>query len=227
VEVSARVYDIHNNPVANNWPVVFGVRPDIANIDPGSTGNVGAAGVSILGLAYSDMIYNSQNTFESIEITAEVQTLRGQIIGNREHILPLQEGNLELNVDPGNWMFNADNPHAIIRCWVVLTDGHQILINNGPILFTSNRSRFSWYNFDTNRYVQFFPDPVRKLTGVQDRENNELPGQATVFLEAEMDDIFLDPFTLEVTVQINAQVEGYNDVSADPGFIFFTRHAGR
>jgi len=225
VEVSARVYDIHNNPVANDIPVVFGVHPDIANIDPGSTGNVGAAGVSIPGLAYSYMIYNSQNTFESIEITAEVRTLAGQITGSRPHVLALQEGNLELNVDPGNWMFNENNPHAIIRCWVVLTDGHQILINNGPILFTSNRSRFSWYNFDSNEYVQFFPDPVRKLTGIEDRENTERPGQTTVFLEAEMDDIFLDPFTLEVTVQINAQVEGYNDVTADPGFIFFTRLA--
>ena len=71
----------------------------------------------------------------------------------------------------------------------------------------------------------FFPDASRKFTGIVDRQNNEPPGVATVYLRAEEADIFLDPFTLEVTVQINANVEGYNDVQADPGFVFFTRPA--
>ena len=225
IEVSARVWDIHRNPVANNIPVVFTVDPEIANIEPGHTGNDGVSGSPTQGLAYAALVYNSVNTFDPIEISAEVQTQRGQITGSREHVLPLQEGELELNVDPANWMFNEDNPDAIIRCWVVLIDGHQIPINNAPILFTSNRSRFSWLDFSNDQLIPYFPEPTRKLTGVVDRQNNENPGQATVFLTAVVDDIFLDPFTLEVTVQVNAQVEGYDEVAADPAFIFFTRLA--
>lgn len=224
VEVSARVWDIHRNPVADRIPVVFTVNPEIATIDPGFTGNVGIAGAPTPGLAFSNMVYNSLNTFDLIEISAEVQTPEGIISGAREHELPMQEGNLELNVDPGNWMFEEGNEEARIRCWVVLKDGHEILINHGPILFTSNRARFSWYNFRRNDYEEFYPDPARKLTGIFDQENVEERGQATVYLIAEEPDIFLDPFTLEVTVQINASVEGYDDVSADPAFIFFTRH---
>jgi len=224
VEVSARVWDMNRNPVANRIPVVFTINPEYANIDPAYTGNIGRGGVAVQGLAYSDMVYNSVNTYDNIEITAQVETPEGIITGSREHILPLQEGELELNVDPGNWMFEEGNEEARIRCWGVLKDGHRILINNAPILFTSNRARFSWYNFRRNRYEEFWPEPARKHTGVQDQENNEPRGQATVFLIAEELDIFLDPFTLEVTVQINASVEEYDDVAADPGFIFFTRH---
>ncbi|MFH0766290.1 MAG: Ig-like domain-containing protein, partial [Calditrichota bacterium] len=224
IEVSARVWDIHRNPVADRIPVVFTVDPEIATIDPGYTGNEGRAGAPVPGLAYADMIYNSVNTFDPIQISAEVQTRQGIIAGTREHILPLQEGSLDLHVDPANWMFQEGSEDAVIRCWVVLKDGHEILINNGPILFTSNRGRFYWFNFRRNRYEMFFPNPARKYTGVVDIENNEMPGQATVFLNVIEPDIFLDPFTLEVTVQINAAVEGYDDVAADPAFIFFTRH---
>ncbi len=226
IEVSARVWDIHRNPVANRIPVVFTVEPEIANIEAAWTGNLGAAGTPVQGLAYARLVYNSVNTFDAIEIQAEVQTERGQIQGSREHVLPLQEGLLELNVDPGNWMFNEENDQADIRVWAVLTDGHQIRINNAPVLFTSNRARFWWKDFSNDRFNMFFPDASRKFTGIVDRQNNEEPGVATVYLRAEMPDIFLDPFTLEVTVQINASVEGYNDVQADPGFIFFTRPAG-
>ena len=225
VEVSARVWDRNRNPVANNIPVVFTVFPDIANIAPGHTGNVGASGNSVRGLAYARMVYNSINTFDPILISALVVAEEGDVAGEREHILPLQDGQLELNVDPENWMFEEGREEAVIRCWVVLTDLHQILINNGPILFGSNRAMFWWNDFEQHELIQFFPDATRQFTGRVDRVHNEERGQATVFLVAEADDIFLDQFTLEVTVQINASVEGYNDVQADPGFIFFTRRA--
>jgi len=218
IEVSARVWDIHRNPVANRIPVVFTVEPEIANIEAAWTGNTGAAGTPVQGLAYSALVYNSVNTFDAIEISAEVQTAQGQITGSREHVLPLQEGLLELNVDPGNWMFDEDNDQADIRVWAILTDGHQIRVNNAAILFTSNRARFWWKDFSNDRFNMFFPEASRKFTGIVDRQNNEAPGVATVYLRAIEPDIFLDPFTLEVTVQINAVVEGYDDVQADPGF---------
>lgn len=226
VEVSARVWDIHRNPVANNIPVVFTVDPEIANISPGHTGNQGRIGNPTPGLAYADMVYNSVNTFDPITIMAEVQTVGGQITGQREHTLPLQDGVLTLNVDPQNWMFDRNRPNDLcnIRVWAILVDGHQILINGAPILFTSNRGRFWWYDFQARRYVEFYPEPARKITGLVDARNNERRGHATVWLRGIMDDFFLDPFTLEVTVQINAVVEGYQDVQADPAFVYMTRH---
>jgi len=224
IEVSARVWDEFRNPVANLIPVVFSISLQNANIEAGFTGNVGRNGDSVDGLAFSDLVYNSVNTFEELEITAVVQTEFGEITGSRPHILPLQEGVMELNVDPANWMFEDGRADAVIRCWVVLNDGHGIEINNGPILFTANRAVFGWLDLDAQMHL-YYPEAVRKLTGIRDELNDEQPGQATVFLVAEEPDIFLDPFTLEVTVQVNATVEGYDDVSADPDFIFFTRHA--
>lgn len=173
------------------------------------------------GRAVYDIVYNSVNTFDTFTITAEIQTPQGIVRARREHIYPLQEGWLELNVDPVNWMFEEGSEQAIIRCWCVLKDGHEVLINNAPVLFTSNRAwLFYWYNLRRNHYEEYYPEPVRKLTGVVDEENNEEPGQATVFLIAEENDIFIGPM---VEVYVNASVEGYDDVISDPAFIFFTR----
>ncbi|MBM3325644.1 MAG: hypothetical protein FJY65_01490, partial [Calditrichaeota bacterium] len=89
-EVSARVWDIHRNPVANNIPVVFTVDPQIATISAGLTGNRSRAWNSIPGVAFADLIYHSVNTFDEITISAEVHTTGGMITGTREHKLPLQ-----------------------------------------------------------------------------------------------------------------------------------------
>jgi len=225
VQVSARVYDIHQNPVADNIPVVFTVTPDIATITPGYTGNEGATGASEPGLAYADMFYQSAVTFSPITITAEVVTPTGEISGSKEHILPLQDGVLELHIDPQNWMFDRNRLEDIcnVRIWVVLKDGHLALINNAPILFSSSRGKFSWYNFRNRQYSQFFPDPARKLTGVVDAENEEEPGQATVYIRGVMNEFFLDDLSVSADVQIQAAVEGYDEVRTDPGFIYMTR----
>jgi hypothetical protein len=225
IPVSARVYDAHLNPVANNIPVGFTVIPDdIATIDPGFTGNDIGAGAT-QGLAYAFLYYHSVKTFEPFTIQAEVQVANGQITAQRQHKLPLQDGTLELNVDPQNWMFDRGRPDdtCLVRVWVVLQDGHQINIDNGPILFRTDRARFFWRNQVGGRYTQFFPEPARKYTGVVNQNHNEPNGVATVYLRGKMADFYLDDFTLEVTVHIEASVEGY-DVTADPGFLFCTRH---
>jgi len=225
IPVSARVFDSHLNPVANNIPVGFTVIPDdIATIDPGFTGNDIGAGATN-GLAYSWLYYHSVKTFEPFTIQAEVQVANGQIVAQRQHLLPMQDGTLELNVDPQNWMFNRDRPNDVarVRTWVVLQDGHQININNGPILFRTDRARFYWLNQVGAVYTAFFPNVARKYTGVVNQNHNEPPGVATVYLQGVMNDFYLDEFTLEVTVHLEASVEGY-DVTADPGFLFCTRH---
>jgi len=225
IPVSARVWDVHRNPVADRIPVVFTVDPQIATIDPGFTGNDIGDGVTN-GIAYSWLRYHSTNTFDPITISAEVQAPDGLIIGEKAHILPLQDGILALQVDPQNWMFDRARPNdtCLVRVWAILTDGHQILIDDAPILFRTDRARFYWKNLRLNgRYIPFFPEVARRFTGLQNQENNEPRGTATVYLRGIMDDFYLDAFTLEVTVHVEAAVEGY-EVSADPAFIFCTRH---
>ncbi len=225
IEVSARVRDRQRNPVRNGIPVTFTVDPDIASIAPGHTGNRNREGFSSRGVAFSNLVYNSIDTFSPLTITASVETIDGRIENSREIVLPLQQGELTLHADPTHWMFEQGNEEAQITVQAMLFDGHQVPINNAPVLFTATRGRFAWFNFQRNQLVEYAPDPARKYTGVVDEENQEPEGTATVFLLAEEEDVFLDPFTLEVTVQVNAGVEGYADVFAQPVFIFFSRHA--
>jgi len=226
VEVAVNVWDEEENPVANGITVNFELEPDIGIIHPAETGNENRRGASEPGMAHSRFIYQSQQTFNETTITASIQTPQGDITEEFEFTLPLQQGELMLNVDPANWMFNEENDQADIRIWAILRDGHGILINNAPVLFTSSRARLWWKDFSNDRFIMFFPDPVRKFTGVVDRQNNEEEGTATVYLRAEMPDIFLDPFTLEHQVRIEAVLEGYEDVVAQPRFVLFTRPAG-
>ena len=224
IEVSANVADASGYPVADGVHVTFDVDPDIAVIRPAQTGSPNRRGVETPGIANTRLTYNSQRTFSPLEITARVQAPAGEISTARVILLPLQRGEMTLNVDPGNWMFEEGQEEAEIRVWAVLQDGHGVAINNAPILFTTNRGRFYWRDFATNRLVEYFPNPVRKLTGIQDQHNMENPGHATVILVATEPDVFLDPFTLEVTVRVAAVVEGYDDVFTQPQLIYFTRH---
>ncbi|MBT7790143.1 MAG: hypothetical protein HN757_14780 [Calditrichaeota bacterium] len=225
VDVAVNVWDESENPVADGITINFELEPDIGNIQPAVTGNENRRGASEPGMAHSRFIYQSLQTFEETTITATIQDPDGDIVEEFVFILPLQQGELMLNVDPANWMFNPENDRADIRTWAILRDGHGIQINNAPILFTSNRARFWWKDFSNDRFIMFFPDPSRKLTGQVDRQNNEEPGTATVYLRAELGDIFLDPFSLEVQVRIEAVLEGYEDVVAQPRFVEFTRPA--
>jgi len=230
VEVSARIFDIYKNPVADGIPVTFTVDPEIATIDPSQTGIPGLSGTALPGLAYSQMKYNSYNTFDTLNITATVLTLDGEVTGQkRDKALPMQQGTLQLNVSPINWMFDRNTPldKCLIRIWAVLQDGHQIKINNGPVLFTTARGKISWADFRGVYHEYEPPEPAIKYTGWRPPDHPtfyEEDGIATVFLIGIMADFFLDAFSLETTVQLDAGIVGYDDVTADPGFVFMTRH---
>ena len=157
IEVSARVWDMHRNPVGDGYPVVFSVDPEIANISAGVTGEETRAGMCIPGLACADLVYNSVNSFDPIEISAEVMTTRGMITGSREHELPLQKGRIDLNIDPGNWRFDDDHDEMSVRCWATVTDGHGIRINNAPVLFTTSTGFLYWLDFSNDQLIPFFP----------------------------------------------------------------------
>ena len=210
--VSVRFWDIHRNPIANHFPFFYR-NPLTGEVMETNNPNW-------------NITYNSLNTFDPFTIEIWTDEEYGAIHVEREHVFPLVEGVLELHVDPGNFMFRNEDDVLLSRVWAVLTDGHENQINNAPILFTTNRARFWWKDISNDRYIQFFPDVTRKYTGQVDRQNNEDPGVATVYLRATVDELIIDPFSLEVTIQINANVEGNNDVQADPAFIFITRSAG-
>ncbi len=222
LEIAVRVWDVYGNPVRDGIPVTFAPIENLA-VQPAVTGNQNRYGETTPGTAYSRLVFNGEDAFREIELTARAPSRAGEIVRTREFVLPLQRGQLTLNVDPANWMFNEDNPDAVIRIWCTLRDGHGTLINDAPILFRTERGRLYWKDFSNDEYIEFYPNPARRFTGIVDRQNLENPGQATVYLLTEVDDIYLDPFTLEVLIQIDAEVEGYDDVFAEPEFILFTR----
>jgi hypothetical protein len=209
IEISANVWDMDRNPVADGIPVVFTVEPEIATVEAGITGNQSNLGYSEHGVAFANLVYNSLNTFDEIEISAQAIGNRGQIRHSHEINLPLQQGKLELNIDPGNWQFNEDNEDAVIRCWALLKDGHGVLINSAPIHYTVSKSQLWWHNIEINEYESFFPEPAIKYTGIVDRQNDDSPGIATVYLRGRERDFFFDPFTMQTEVLLEAKVLGY------------------
>jgi len=227
LEVAVHVWDVHRNPIADGLPVMLTVDPQVATIENAVTGNRNRDGVSTPGVAYSKLRYHSQNTFVPITISAEVQAPDGIMSWELVLTLPLQRGRVTLAADPGNWMFDRQRPNdtCAVRVWATVRDGHDITINNAPVIFSADRSRFYWRNLALNgRYVMFFPNPARKYTGLVDQSNNEERGVATVYLRGVMNEFFLDDFTLEVTVRLQAQVEGYDDAIAEPVSLSVNRH---
>ena len=235
VEVSTIVHDIHRNPVADNIPIMLTVDPEVATISTGYTGNMSRNGIPTRGVAYSQLIYNSMHTFDTLTVTAQVNTLGGLIEAEREFVLPLQRGKLQLNVNPTSWMFDAPNhEECTICCWAVLKDGHGTLINNAPVLFNASKGYLAWYNyFQPPRYRLFDaladpPECAIKYTGWRadngHREHLEPPGTATVYLRGIQWDFFLDDWTEEVIVQIDASVEDYPDVLMESAWVAMTRH---
>lgn len=336
VEVAALVTDLDGNPVRDHIPVVFTVEPEIANIDPGYTGNVGRSGNPTPGVAYADLVYNGVNSCDLIEITAEVQGDNGVILRTIRYVLPIQEGriniefdgerswqfpddgdecwfggsavvmdghginldvqlefnsnlgdfrpgrfvnsgeniffggreedffpdppgdtafvwvtaavnaqpdvtsdtlrfvitrsrgfaaNIELNIDPVNLLIDEDNRQGIFTVWATVTDPQGNPVNGVPVLFTTNRAPFFWFDREREQHVGFYPEPAIEITGAEGRQQDEADGVATVYLI--VDEWWdPDPFTLELTIQVNAQVVGNDELSADPVFAFITRRGG-
>jgi hypothetical protein len=231
-EVSARVFDRYMNPVSDSIPVVFSCD-SVAQIGAGFTGNESSGGVTTPGVAYGSLTYNSEDTFDTLTITAEVNSPSGIKRGELRAQLPLQEGSLTLEVTPAIWDIEEDTV-AVFTCQVELRDGHGVLINNAPVMFNASRGLFYWYNHRQGRtgYVMYDylarpPEPVIKYTGwnLPDHpEHREERGQATVYLMGEEEDFFLDHVTPQVNVQIGAVVDGYDDVIADPVIVVVSRN---
>ena len=214
-DINLRPFDRFHNRVSENWNIY-----------------IGDTCVSQEGGGWTHRVYyRSTQAFDTLTIRAVIDTLDIFVSAEREYILPLVEGQLELHVEPDHWEFITDAPHDSlhVRVRAVLTDEQDNLINNAPILFSSNRARF-FYQIE-DEFFRFNPDPSIRYTGPGNDGANEFiqvfdddpDGTAVVWLRGSMHDFFLDPFTLEVTVQIEARVVGYGAVAADPLFLFVTR----
>ena len=234
IEVSARVYDRYMNPAGDGIPVWF-TCDSVATIGDAVTGNENRNGDSTPGVAYAIMQYNSDNTFDTLTINGQVRVADRMIEATREYQLPLQQGYLTLNVSPNSWMIDApDMETACFTCVATLLDGHEVTINNAPVLFNSNRAYFYWYNYYEapcwRIYDHHANPPILPIkytgwnVGNGHREHRENRGEATVYLRGEEEDFFLDDVSPEMNVQIGAQVLGYEDVIADPVIVVVTRN---
>ncbi len=228
VIVEAIVTDRHGNPVRDNIPIEPYIMEESATIQPGFTGN---GDDPVPGVAFSQMTYNSNNTFDTIRVSAFVLNMNRDTISTQEDfILPLQEGVLELNIDPQHWMVEEDDDTVTVRVWAILNDGHNILINNAPIEFTANRGHFYYDRGGIGRphLVPFGDGPVIRFTGPENDgvtneeriQDDDPRGHAVVWWRGTYD--MWDPWP-EQTIQFQADIEGYEDVSSDPAFLFITR----
>jgi hypothetical protein len=224
LDISARLFDEYMNPAGDSIWVEFGVD-SIASIESGYTRH---------GSVHVPLIYNSENTFDTVTVTARIQIDDDEYISTeRELVLPLQEGFLTLSVDPQNWIINEEN-ETVFTCLAELRDGHDVLINNAPVLFSASRGDFFWYDHrqGRNRYVIYDylhnpSEPVIKYTGWNlpvHPEHREESGQATVYLICDWIIYFPDWEPPEVNIQIGACVIGYDDVIADPVIVVVSRN---
>ena len=231
LEVSTRIYDQFSNPAGNGILVNFSITPDKATISPAVTGNQNrSTNRSYPGMAFTTLIYNSANTFDTVSICAEAPELGSNVIGNLDYNLPLQNGLMVLYIDPENFMFESEEDTAVIRCRVRVWDDHNERINNAPALFTASRGRFFWFDYETEQFESFAEDKVLMLTGQglpENPQHRDEDGEATVFLLLTEDDVFLDQVTPEINVQVNAALDGLPDVVADPEILNLTRRYER
>jgi hypothetical protein len=223
IPISAQITDRNRNRVRRETTASFRVSP---------VGSIESHCITNGGLAVVDLSYLSENTFDEVTVSAYLLTEDDSISAELTFQLPLQRGELELHADPENGMVEGEEM-LDFRVWGILRDGHGVMINNAPILFGSNRGQFYYDRGGINRpnLEPFAPSPSRRLTGEENdgdtpnerMQDDDPNGNAVVWLRGNVGGFFLDPFTLEVTIQIQARVEGYNDIFADPVFVFITR----
>ncbi|NQU05733.1 MAG: hypothetical protein HQ568_06545 [Calditrichaeota bacterium] len=211
LDVSARVFDEYMNPAGDSIWVEFSVD-SIATIGSGYTR---------YSTVHVPLVYNSENTFDTVTVSARIQIDDDEYISaERVIVLPLQEGIMTLDVTPDSWDIDEDTV-AVFTCLIELRDEQGVLINNAPIGFFASRASFYWID-QNDEYQLYDPDahPPQVYTG----RGREHRGQATVYLMGEEMDFFLDAVTPEVNVQIGAILFGYDDVIADPVIVVVTRH---
>lgn len=165
-----------------------------------------------------NLIYHERDAFRRVTVRIEIETDDGIVSAEREFALPLAGGSLQLTAEPDTVRFGHEQFIATVEIRAQFMRGDEPLPVDGlEIHFTSNRAGFYRVNPDNGHYDPYYPAPAVAITE---------DGIATVYLRGRQDEFFLDPFTEEVTVRVNAT--GYvEDIPDSSVFITVIRDAGR
>lgn len=159
-ELAARVWDRYTNPVEDSTQIYWRVEPDsIASVIGSSyTNNENRNDEQYHGLAWSLLYYNSDETFNRIQVFAQTWGAEGEpIVGTLNDaeddslLIPFSPGDLTIIPQIQFWDFqpaNAPNPNPKdIVLTAMLKDYYNNPIKNARILFTAIGAQ-SWFPVD-------------------------------------------------------------------------------
>ncbi|MBC8376559.1 MAG: hypothetical protein H8E26_10975 [FCB group bacterium] len=183
-EMAARVWDQYTNPVEDSTQVYWHIEPDsIASVIGGSlTYGENLANDQYHGIAWSMIYWNSDRTFDNVQVIAQTygadgDTIQGYVNAAEDSLLLLPFYPGELIVIPSMQFYDfqpAANPNPAqvpVLLTAVLTDYYNNAIKNARILFGSFGAA-GW-------------DPLDPETGMPIvRTDNQGVAQITVFFDA-------------------------------------------
>ncbi len=212
VEVSARVADRHNNPVADSIEVSFTVEPEIATIISARTGNPDLDNEVTAGVANTIMGYNSSVTNQRVDITAVVISETGDEVSTtfEDYVLPIQDPAGQLQTDRANYFYSGATDNASFETELYVFDGHEVCINGQLVRFLANRGQF---HFSRSPNSEVVPEMV---TGDIGEYVDIECGWARRYLVIPFNEAFPDPTNLEATATINAILPGYEEATIEP-----------
>jgi hypothetical protein len=219
IDVHAALADIYSNPVDDSIAVFFQVVPDTANIvvENVYTGNSSFSGGSpVPGTAFTQLQYPGTATFEDVTVIARAAVPGGAPVqGSQTFALPMQDCVVTLYIQPAAWHFGELGDPTQIECRAVVHDGHGTPINNALVLFFTTKGRFYTSAVGGQQVDE-------RLTG----QPPDPFGQATLWLRAQLQFVFLDPITPEVTGTVSCAVYGYSECVTDGQQVLFQRSSG-
>jgi len=204
-EMAARVWDKYTNPVEDSTQIYWHIEPDsIASVIGGSfTYGENLNQDAYHGLAWSLLYWNSDRTFESIQVIAQTYGANGDTI--QGYVNAAEDSTLLLPFYPGNLMvipsiqFHDFQPHAAppqvtVTLTAILTDYYNNAIKNGRILFGSIGAA-SWDPLDPETGM---PIVRTDNAGVAQITVNFDGGLCTPNTDAAGDPISYNPFGAQV-----------------------------
>lgn len=183
-EMAARVWDQYTNPVEDSTQVYWRINPDsIASVIGGSlTYGANIAGDQYHGIAWSKIYWNSDRTFDQVQVIAQTygadgDTIQGYVNAAEDSLLllPFYPGDLlvipSLQFHDFQPASNPNPPQVPVLLTAMLTDYYNNAIKNARILFGS---------FGASGW-----DPLDPETGMPIvRTDNQGVAQITVFFDA-------------------------------------------
>jgi hypothetical protein len=216
-QIVAIVSDLYHNPVGDGVAVFFEVDDSAAVLsDTVVTGN----GPHRQGAAYTWIRYTSAATNMIVHISSRTAGGEGveSVNATIAYQLPLQQPTISLYCLPNTWQYTAAGGGPCnILCEAVVVDGHHWPVNDVKVLYGAMRGRF--YLHDTRDINQNY-----QYTGPNQGEDFE-PGHVKMYLIEDMQWIFPDQNSTEITSDIQVEVEGYPD-AIDSQVINFRRRSG-